>query len=238
VIEQTAEPAQQEAAHRVLLAHTYRGFAEALAERLGGEPDLEIVAICTDMKKVEVVLSLESIDVLLVDWRFDQPGTRKIRQVREQSPSIRVAIISDTDGATHAVAAARAGVLGWVQTSESVSRLCDVIRGMCRGEMWFPPSFVTAALGQLMRDREEQNAGQALIGTLTAREREILRCLLAGHTRSDIARELYISPDTVRTHVHNLLHRLGVHDSVAATAIARHAGLTPFTPSSEVPHWT
>jgi DNA-binding NarL/FixJ family response regulator len=104
--------------------------------------------------------------------------------------------------------------------------------------MWFPPSFVTAALSELMRDEVERDGNRDLVGSLTVRERQILRYLVAGLTRSDIARELYISPDTVRTHVHNLLQRLGVHDSVAAVAIARRAGVTPWTPPSGVPHTT
>lgn len=239
MIDHAAAPARHEPALRVLVAHRYRGFAEALAERLCAERDFEVVAVCADMRKVEVVLSLERVDVLLVDLRVDEPDARKeIRQVRKLSPSVRVAVISDTDGATCAVAAARAGIVGWVQTNEPVHRLCDAIRGVSRGEMWFPPSFVTAALSELIRDQDERDASRALIGSLTAREREVLRCLVAGLTRSDIARELYISPDTVRTHVHNLLRRLGVHDSVAAAAVARRAGVTPRAASAGVPHST
>jgi DNA-binding NarL/FixJ family response regulator len=239
VIDHIACPVGDERALRVLVAHRHRGFAEALAERLGAERDLEVVGLCTDTRKIEVILSLERVDVLLVDWGFADPDARsEIRWMRELAPGLRVAVISSTDGAPHAVAAARAGVLAWIETSQSVDQLCDAIRGLSRGEMWFPPSFVTAALSELMRDEVERDGNRDLVGSLTVRERQILRYLVAGLTRSDIARELYISPDTVRTHVHNLLQRLGVHDSVAAVAIARRAGVTPWTPPSGVPHTT
>jgi DNA-binding NarL/FixJ family response regulator len=224
---------------RVLVAHRRRGFAEALAERLGTERDLEVVAVCTDGRKLELVLSLDHVDVLLLDWHFDEPDVRdEIQRLRGLSPYVRIAIIAQSDGATHALPAARAGVLGWIQTSEPVDRLCEAIRGVSRGEMWFPTPFVTAALSELMRDQDERDASRELIGSLTPRELVILRHLAAGLSRSDIARELYIRPDTVRTHVHNLLHRLGVHDSVAAVAIARRAGVTPSTPSRRLPHST
>jgi NarL family two-component system response regulator LiaR len=239
VTDHTAEPARDEPALRVLVAHRYRGFAEALAERLGAERDLEVVALCTETRKVEAILSLERVDVLLVDWRFEEPDAcNEIRWMRDLAPSVRVAVISSSDGASRAVAAARAGVRAWIQTSQPFDQLCDAIRGVSRGEMWFPPSFVTAALNELMRDEVERDASRDRIASLTVREREILRYLVAGLTRSDIARELYISADTVRTHVHNLLHRLGVHDSVAAVAIARRAGVKPWTPMPDVQHST
>lgn len=213
---------------RVLVAHRYRGFAEALTERLTAEPDFEVVAVCTAMSKVELVLSLQLIDVCLFDWRFDEPDARdQVRRLHKLWPELPIAVISHTDGAAYAVTAARAGVLGWIQTSDPVDQLCDAIRGIARGEMRFPPPFVTAALTELMRDENERSGSRELIASLTAREREILRYLVAGFSRGDIAEELYLSPDTVRTHVHNILHRLGVHDSVAAVAIACRAGMTP-----------
>lgn len=237
VTDRSARPAPPDV--RLLVAHRRRGFAEALAERLSAEDDFEVVAVCTDTRKVELVLSLERVDVLLLDWRFDEPDVRgEIRRFRELSPSVGIAVVSHSDGAAFAVTAARAGVLGWIQTSEPVDQLCDAIRGVARGEMWFPSAFVTAALSELMRDQDERDESRELVSALTPREREILRYLLAGLTRSDIAHELYISPDTVRTHVHNVLHRLGVHDSVAAVAIARRAGVTPCLPARGLQHST
>jgi DNA-binding NarL/FixJ family response regulator len=223
---------------RILIAHRFRGFAEALAERLGAERNLEVVGVCTDTAKAQLVLSVEAVDVLLIDWRIVEPDARnEILRLRALSPGVRVAVVSRTDGETSALPAIRAGVLGWIQTTQPVHHLCDAIVGVSRGEMWFPPRFVTAAVAELLRDEDERDASRELIGSLTAREQEILRCLAAGLSRADIARELYISPDTVRTHVHNLLHRLGVHDSVAAVAIAQRAGLTADA-AAGLPHST
>lgn len=230
-------PSQQPIALRLLVAHRYRGFAEALTERLTAEHDFEVVAVCMDTRKVELILSLFEVDVLLFDWNLvDTDPAAEIRRLHESWPAVRIAVISHSDGAAQALAAAQAGVLGWIRTSDPVDQLCDAVRGVARGEMWFPPPFVTAALGELMRGAEERNASRALVSSLTPRELEILRYLVTGLSRADVARELYISRDTVRTHVHNLLHRLGVHDSVAAVAIARRAGVTPIVPEQEVPN--
>ncbi len=224
---------------RLVIALNHRGFVEALTERLEAETDLRIVASTTDPARIEVVLRVVRVDVLLVDWAIGLPDPRtELARLRAIAPGLRVVAVADDDGATRAEDVVRAGVDAWVRKGDPVDRLCDAVRGVTRGEMWFPPTFVSAAVRSLIRTEDERSESKALVNTLTPREFDVLRCLVGGLSRDDIAQALYISPNTVRTHVNNLLHRLGVHDSVAAVAIARRAGVEPFGDTPALPNPT
>jgi DNA-binding NarL/FixJ family response regulator len=80
-------------------------------------------------------------------------------------------------------------------------------------------------LSDLMAAEQERNEHETLVGALTPREREVLQCMVSGMTRSSIAQHLFLSPNTVRTHMQNVLGKLGVHSTLAAVAVARRAGI-------------
>src|SRR5439155_13306067 len=91
-------------------------------------------------------------------------------------------------------------------------------------ETWIPPKLLTGVLRDLRCQERERSAHRRLVDGLTAREREVLRCMMAGASRATIAEQLVLSPNTVRTHMRNVLAKLGVHSMVAAVAVARRVG--------------
>lgn len=123
-----------------------------------------------------------------------------------------------------ACVAIRAGVRGWVPKNSSLQHLLTVIGGVLRNETWIPPPLLTRVLAELMTMREDQEQGTELLATLTAREREVLGLLCSGLSRPEIGERLFLSTNTVRTHVQNLMIKLGVHSSVAAVALANRVG--------------
>ncbi|MEY9848137.1 DNA-binding response regulator [Streptacidiphilus sp. MAP5-3] len=126
-----------------------------------------------------------------------------------------------------ACAAVRAGVRGWVPKDSSLQHLLAVIRGVRSGETWIPPRLLTQVLAELttLHDGLEQDAER--LATLSAREREVLDGLAAGLSRAEIGQRLFLSTNTVRSHVQNLMAKLDVHSSVAAVALAHRVGRTP-----------
>ena len=88
---------------------------------------------------------------------------------------------------------------------------------------------MTRLLAQVAREREEQRDAMALLGDLTERERQILQLLAQGKRNDDIAAELYISPQTVQTHVRNILGKLRVHSKLEAVAFAVKHGVIQVT---------
>ena len=135
------------------------------------------------------------------------------------------------------VDAVRARAAGWVRKDQSIEYLLQVMRGAARGETWLPPAETGRVLRLLLNAQEQRRAIDRLLDTLTPREREVLACLAEGARRRDVARQLHLSANTVRTHLQNLLAKLGVHSTLEAVALTRE-GMTghPPAPNPYPPH--
>ncbi len=99
--------------------------------------------------------------------------------------------------------------------------------GVLRDETHLPPALLTGVLRELTAARKHRTESERLVESLTPREREVLRCMVAGLGRKAVAERLFLSPHTVRTHMQNVLGKLGVHSTLAAVALARRAGVGP-----------
>jgi DNA-binding NarL/FixJ family response regulator len=208
---------------RLFILLRERTFADALAIRLEGELDIDVVAALYTNVPPPRLFTGSRIDVMLLDG--DLPGNAAFRLCEEVSHSREaphVILLSHSADPAHIVRAVRAGVVGWVGKNESLGRLIDVIHGVARGETWLPPGQTGQVLRQLLSGTgREQDEGTQLLSALTDREREVLACLAEGTRRRDVAKHLHMSPNTVRTHLQNLMGKLGVHSAIEAVALAR-----------------
>lgn len=239
---------------RVLVADAHRVFAESLAAALAAEPDVDVLPAGSGQAALR---SLERaaaegrpFDVFLVDADLDRDvpagtpvpaqavagngsaagapgGISLTARVRSAHPQTRTVVLAARDDPARAAAALQAGAFGWVAKDSSLSRLLAVIRGVLRGETHLPPALLTGVLRELTAAREHRTESEQLVESLTPREHEVLRCMVAGLGRKAVAERLYLSPHTVRTHMQNVLGKLGVHSTLAAVALARRAGVGP-----------
>lgn len=154
-------------------------------------------------------------------------GIALVSGVRASHPGIRTVVLAEKDDPRRAAAALQAGASGWVAKDCSLSRLLAVIRGVLRDETHLPPALLTGVLRELTAARKHRTESERLVQSLTPREREVLRCMVAGLGRKAVAERLFLSPHTVRTHMQNVLGKLGVHSTLAAVALARRAGVGP-----------
>ncbi|SFC15398.1 DNA-binding response regulator, NarL/FixJ family, contains REC and HTH domains [Streptomyces aidingensis] len=153
--------------------------------------------------------------------------TAVIDALHERFPALRPVMLATEDDAPVAARALAAGACGWIAKDSSLAQLLLVVRGVLRDETHLPPALLTGVLRELTRDRHHRSERQRLVESLTPRELEVLRCMLAGLGRKAVAERLYLSPHTVRTHMQNVLGKLGVHSTLAAVALARRAGIPP-----------
>ncbi|GGO88395.1 response regulator transcription factor [Wenjunlia tyrosinilytica] len=154
-------------------------------------------------------------------------GIALVERVRNDHPGTRTVVLAERDDPRRAARALQAGASGWVAKDCSLSRLLAVVRGVLRDETHLPPALLTGVLRELTAARRHRTESERLVESLTPREQEVLRCMVAGLGRKAVAERLYLSPHTVRTHMQNVLGKLGVHSTLAAVALARRAGVGP-----------
>ncbi|MFD7088931.1 LuxR C-terminal-related transcriptional regulator [Streptomyces sp. NPDC056641] len=154
-------------------------------------------------------------------------GISLVAGVRSAQPSVRTVVLAEKDDPHRAALALQAGASGWVAKDCSLQRLLAVMRGVLRDETHLPPALLTGVLRELTAARKHRTESERLVESLTPREREVLRCMVAGLGRKAVAERLFLSPHTVRTHMQNVLGKLGVHSTLAAVALARRAGVGP-----------
>ncbi|EXU68238.1 transcriptional regulator [Streptomyces sp. PRh5] len=161
-------------------------------------------------------------------------GISLVGAVRSAQPGARTVVLAERDDPRRAAAALQAGASGWVAKDCSLVRLLAVIRGVLREETHLPPALLTGVLRELTAARKHRTESERLVESLTPREREVLRCMVAGLGRKAVAERLFLSPHTVRTHMQNVLGKLGVHSTLAAVALARRAGVGPVDLAGEI----
>jgi DNA-binding NarL/FixJ family response regulator len=207
---------------RLFILVQERVFADALAIRLDAEPDVDVVAALHTSAPPSKMRPGKA-DVLLLDG--DLPANAAFGLCEEMAHSAgapRVVLLSHSADPARIVRAIRAGVVGWVCKDESLDRLTYVIRGVARSETWLPPGQTGQVLRLLLRGPyRDPDVSAHSLSALTDREREVLMCLVQGTRRCDVAKQLHMSPNTVRTHLQKIMGKLGVHSALEAVALAR-----------------
>lgn len=215
---------------RLLICDDHRVLTDALATVVRLDESLELVADPVHDPQSAVDLCLEHLpDVVLMDVEFKggMSGIDATRRIKEASPSTKVVIMTAHDDDRSLVDAVEAGASGFLSKDEAAQELLSAAKAAAEGEVLIDPSTLARLLPQVAREREEQRDALALLGDLTDREREILALLAQGMRNGDIAAQLYISPQTVQTHVRNILGKLRVHSKLEAVAFAvKHGTIT------------
>ena len=148
-------------------------------------------------------------------------------RARAVHPALQVIVLAVDDDPRRVVQALQAGAGAWVAKESSLGRLMAVIKGVMRDETHIPPLLLTGVIRELTAARRDRTESERLVESLTPREKQVLRCMVAGLGRQAVADRLFLSPHTVRTHMQNVLGKLGVHSTLAAVALARRAGVGP-----------
>jgi DNA-binding NarL/FixJ family response regulator len=209
---------------RVLVVDEERIFADAVAAHLDAEQDITVLAALHPARYNECLTAGRHADVMLLDADLAYGAANSLcaELTTSRAPS-RVIMLSDSSEPERIVAALRAGASAWVRKDESFEHLLRVVRGVARGETWLPTAETGTVLHILMRAQARQTQEDSMLAALTPREREILACLAAGAGRDDVAKQLYLSANTVRTHLQNLMAKLGVHSTLEAVALIHRA---------------
>jgi DNA-binding NarL/FixJ family response regulator len=212
---------------RVLLGDGHRSFVEALAMRLDVEPGLLVVAAVVQPEDAVRAVQAQPVDVAVLAVNSDVTGFLSVGpHLMASCPDIALVGVTGQDDPALLARAVRAGFRGWVPKDVGLGALLDVLPAVCRGETCIPPLLLTGLLRALLEGDAEQRAAELPFTSLTTREQQVLRAMSSGASRQEIAVQLGISPNTVRTHMQSILTKLGVHTSLAAVTLARRAGIS------------
>jgi DNA-binding NarL/FixJ family response regulator len=159
----------------------------------------------------------ERPDIALMDIRMpEMDGLEAARTITSRFPDTRIVMLTAYDDRHFVVEAVRAGARGYVLKARDAEHLTQTVRLVAGGNMVIDPQLVVVLADELNVARHRERTAQSL----TEREVEILQLLAFGHTNRDIAEKLFISPDTVKTHLEHIYQKLGATDRTAAVAEA------------------
>ncbi|MCW2621771.1 MAG: DNA-binding response regulator [Frankiales bacterium] len=190
-------------------------FADALAAQLSAQPGFHPVVVAYGLAAATTRLATFQPDVALVDLRLgDGSGVELAARIRRSSPKTRVVILSAVESAEAAVDAVIAGVRVWLPKNVDTRTLVQMLRTAHRGEAWLPGPMLSAVLDGLA----DRIAGVISdpVELLSRRELEVLGLLAQGLRRTQIADELHVSEQTVRSHIQHIHAKLDVHTTVEA----------------------
>ena len=211
---------------RALVVDDQELVRAGLSKLLGYEDDIEIVGECTDGSEVVAAVRELRPDIVLMDIRMKEVDGAAATRLLQQLDAPPAVLVLTTFGEDEVVAAALgAGAQGFILKDTPADDLAAAIRCVADGGAWLDPQITPAVLETYRASGLPRAAEARQLHDLTEREREVLARIGRGRTNQEIAAELFITEATVKSHVGNILSKLGARDRAAAIVLAFDHGL-------------
>jgi len=205
---------------RVVVGDDHPIFRDGVVRALVASEDIEVVGEADDGAAALALIRDLVPDVALLDYRMPElDGAQVAAAVRNAELTTRVLLLSAHDESAIVYHALQEGAAGFLPKESTRAEIVRAVRECAQGRDVLPASLAAGLAGEVRRRSEP--AGP----TLSGREREVLALIAQGQSIPTIARELYLAPSTVKTHVQRLYDKLGVSDRAAAVAEAMRRGL-------------
>ncbi len=214
---------------RVVIADDHRVVRDGLCYLLGQEPGVEIVGEAGDGRQAIDVVAATRPDVLLLDLYMPEgDGHAVLAALRDAPHRPAVVVLTSATEDDHLVRAVHAGATSYLLKTAPAEQVIAAVRDAAAGTATLGPELLTRFTQALRRPTPPDP-----LLSLSPREREVLRLIARGHGNRQIARELAIGEQTVKTHVSSILAKLGLQDRVQAAIFAlRHQPDPPSPPSN------
>lgn len=199
---------------RVLIVDDHAMMRLGLSEAITGERDMTLVAEAVNGPQAIELYRKHEPDVVTMDFQLPGPdGAESTAQLRAAFPDARIVLLSVFEGEEDIWRAVEAGAMGYVSKSAEIEEVLEAIRNVFAGESYFP-----AAIAKKLAARRNRD-------TLTSRELEVLRHIVAGLSNKEIVTALNMSEGTVKLHISNTLAKLHVADRTQAAIVAVQRGI-------------
>lgn len=206
--------------YRVIIADDHELAREGLRAIIARDPCFVLVGEASTAEEAVALTISQSPDLAILDVQFagaSLDGFFLARTIRSKAPDVGVLMVTLHDAPQFVSAAIQAGARGYVLKDASRSELVTAMKAVASGATAFPSRLLVRALDQ---EPAMPDGGVSRLARLTVREREVLGHVARGLTNKAIARELGLSPGTVKVHVERLLAKLGATDRTQAAVMA------------------
>jgi two-component system NarL family response regulator len=209
---------------RTLIVDDHALFRRGLEIVLVTEPDIEVVGQAGDGKEAVSKAGEFVPDVVLMDVRMPRSsGIQACRAIKEVVPSAKIIILTMSDEEEDLFEAIRAGASGYLLKDIPLDEVAEAVRAVHGGQSLISPSMAGKLLSEFatLAKRDHEQLPQELPAPkLTDREMQVLKLVARGMNNRDIAKELFISDNTVKNHVRNILEKLQIHSRMEAVMVA------------------
>ncbi|TCK22712.1 response regulator [Pseudonocardia endophytica] len=216
---------------RLVLVDDQAMVREGFAALLGAQPDLEVVGTAGNGRvALETIAGLGSDGraphVVLMDVRMPElDGIEATRELMARPDPPRVVVLTTFDLDDHVFDALRAGASAFLLKHAPAAELVHAVRVVASGEALLDPSVTRRLIAHFVAARPEQRPTPSALTALTERETEVLRLIARGLSNAEIAAELVLAEQTVKTHVSHVLTKFGLRDRAQAVVLAYETGL-------------
>jgi DNA-binding NarL/FixJ family response regulator len=212
---------------RVLVVDDQTVVRDGLVLLLGLLPGLEVVGSAGDGEEAVRLVGEHHPDVVLMDLRMPRvDGVEATRRIKADHPSVQIVVLTTYSDDESVFAALQAGARGYLTKdagADEIARAIDAVRG---GDAQLDPSVQRRLVDALATGAQPSRRRRGdLPDGLTQREAEVLTLIAGGRSNAEIARELFISEATVKTHINNLFAKAGLRDRAQAVTYAYRKGL-------------
>jgi DNA-binding NarL/FixJ family response regulator len=209
---------------RTLIVDDHALFRRGLEIVLVTEPDIEVVGEASDGAEALEKAAESLPDVVLMDVRMPRSsGIEACRAIKEVAPSSKIIILTMSDEEEDLFEAIRAGASGYLLKDIPLDEVAEAVRAVHGGQSLISPPMAGKLLSEfaaLDRRDEDEPPRQIPAPKLTDREMQVLKLVARGMNNRDIAKELFISDNTVKNHVRNILEKLQIHSRMEAVMVA------------------
>ena len=206
---------------RVLVCDDHALFRRGLQMVLEQEPDLELVGEAAD--GAEVVDRAQELmpDVILMDVRMPKKsGIEAAGEIKESLPHVKILMLTISDEEADLYEAIKAGASGYLLKEIPIEEVAEAIRSVWAGQSRISPSMASKLLTEFAAMSKAEEKPPMPSPKLTDREMEVLRLVAQGLNNRDIASKLFISENTVKNHIRNILEKLHLHSRMEAVVYA------------------
>ncbi|CAM3798950.1 response regulator [Tsukamurella ocularis] len=210
----------------VFIADDQAMVRQGFGALLGAQPDISVIGDAPDGKAAVAEVARLQPDVVLMDVRMpEMNGLQAAAEILRRHDGVRVLMLTTFDIDDYVYEALRVGASGFMLKDAPAEELVRAVRVVHEGQSLLAPSVTRRMIAEVTAVRAHRRTAPPELATLTPREREVLEAVAAGRSNAEIAAALFVSDQTVKTHVSKVLQKLGLRDRAQAVVYAYETGV-------------